>query len=131
MKSVETTFIRNGIELAREEMLENFESQSSKESGQLWPELSYRYEPPTKLDLTGELKNEVATSRPNVSGNKGVLVIDPIDEKGRGYASYHEDGVNQYKDKEEFQREFVTQSSELAEKQVRLLETLINNQFNT
>ena len=121
MQRVEQSFIRQGIELAREEMIENIESQSSKESGSPYPELSYRTTPPPRLILTGALFDEIKENQPVIIGNKGVLTIDPTDEHGDGYASYHQDGENQYRDKEDFQAEFVTQSGELEGKQVGLL----------
>ena len=120
-------FLEKGIKLAQEEMKENFESESNAESNQSWNEISYRDVPPPILDLTGQLKEEALNNHPIILGNKGILTIDPIDSRGKGYASYHQDGENQYRDKSEFQREFVTQSEKLAQKQVNLLESLVNN----
>jgi len=130
LKNVEKDFLVKGIKLAQEEMKENFESESSAEGNKSWEDISYRDVPPPILDLTGELKNEAINGVPQISGNKAVLTIDPIDSRGKGYASYHQEGENQYRSKSEFQREFVTQSSSLTEKQVGLLENLVNNSFN-
>ena len=129
MVSVERDFLTKAIDLAKEEIKENFESQSSLESGKSWPELSYREEPPPRLQLTGELMQESLNNKPTIIGNQAILSIDPIDKRGKGYASYHEDGENQYKEKEEFQSEFVTQSKELENKQVELLIRELNKVF--
>ena len=131
LKSVEKEFLVKGIKLAQEEMKENFESESSLEGNKSWEDISYRDVPPPILDLTGELKNEAINGVPKISGNKAVLTIDPIDSRGKGYASYHQEGENQYRSKSEFQREFVTQSTSLTEKQISLLESLVNNSFAT
>ena len=125
-KLAERNFISNGIKLAQLEMKENFEGETNSESGNAWNDISYRDFPPPILDLTGELKNEAIGNKPIIVGNSGTLTIDPIDERGKGYASYHQDGVNQYRSKDEFHREFVTQSEELTNKQTNLL----LNEFN-
>ena len=133
MKSVEREFLTKGVELAREEAVLNIESQVNSETGEEYPEITYivagGVKPPPRLILTGDLFDEVKGNPIEVRGNEAKLVIDPIDERGKGYASYHQDGENNYKSKDEFQSEFITQSSNLAEKQVRLLETLVNNSF--
>lgn len=128
-KIAERNFLLKGIKLAQEEISENFSSQSSKQSKKSWNELSYRNVPPPILDLTGELKGDALGNKPQIFGNKAVLTIDPIDERGKGYASYHEDGINQYKSKDEFQREFVTHSNELENNQVSTLIKELNNAF--
>jgi hypothetical protein len=134
LKRIERDFIANGIELARREMLDNIRNQSSKESGQPYPELTYlldwKPKNPPRLVLTRALLDEIIFNRPVILGNKGILTIDPIDERGKGYASYHQDGENQFKSKEDFQAEFVTQSSELDAKQKTLLIGLVQSAFN-
>lgn len=133
MPKVTSNFLFNGVELARKEMIENIENQSSKESGKSYPELTYyldwRPKNPPRLVLTGELLNEIKVNRVHVLGNSVVLTIDPIDKKGKGYASYHQDGENQYKDKEEFQSEFVTQSESLWYSQTKMLINEIDKIF--
>lgn len=131
VRASEQVFLQKGVQLAREEMISNIALSNNQETGESYPPLSYREEPPQRLVLTGELLREVESNPIRVSGNHAVLTIDPIDERGRGYASYHEEGENQYKSKSEFQAEFVTQSSELAQKQINLLESLINSSFNS
>ena len=133
-KSIEREFINKGIELAREEMITNISSQSSAESGKEYPELTYlidwRPKNPPRLVLTGQLFEEIKSNKIQIIGsNYGILTIDPEDEKGRGYASYHQEGENNIKSKDEFQSEFVTQSDSLANKQVNLLESLVNKAF--
>lgn len=127
-------FLNDGINLAKLEFAKNFESESNSESNEKWSELSPNYygrdpEDAPILDLTGKLKDEALNNRPVISGNKAILTIDPIDSRGKGYASYHEDGENQYRDKVEFQREFVTQSKELDEKQKRMLINKLDKAF--
>jgi len=129
MKVVERRFLQKGIELAQEEMKENFDTESNKETGSSWNGISYRDTPPPILDLSGDLKSEAIGNKPIIVGNTGTLTIDPIDERGKGYASYHQDGENQYRSETEFKREFVTQSKELENKQVSLLINELDRQF--
>lgn len=119
--NLEREFLTKGVKLAQREFEHNFESESNSESYETWNDV-VRDVPPPILDVTGKLKNEATTNIPILSKGKAVLTINPIDERGREYASYHQDGENQYRSKEEFQREFVTQSEELTQKQVNLLE---------
>lgn len=132
---VQSQFLKQGVELAREEMISNIETQSSKESGKSYPDLSYLIngveKQPPRLILTGELFSEIKENPIQISANSAKLTIDPIDpDKGEGYASYHQEGENNYKDKEEFQAEFVTQSDELANKQINLLTGLLDSSFS-
>lgn len=121
LKITTNRFLRGGIILAQKEMKENFKTESSKESGQMWPSLKYRTQPPPKLDLTSILKEQCLNNKPYIFGNKAVLTIDPLDSNKKfgsehGYASFHQDGTPIMA-----QREFCTQSQDLTEKQVELL----------
>lgn len=129
MRQVERRFLNDGIKLAQQEMKENFDSESNKETGESWNSISYRDVPPPILDLSGDLKGEALGNKPQISGNVATLVIDPIDHRGKGYASYHQDGENQYRSQGEFQREFVTQSQDLENKQVAELIRILDNTF--
>jgi len=124
MKTVEKRFLTGGIKLAQKEMSENFSSESSKESRESWADLTYRTEPPPKLDLTGLLKRSSIFGVPFIFGNKATLVINPIDSRGRSYAAYHEDGIGTNP-----KREFVTQSNELSNKQVNYLILQLDKAF--
>ncbi len=135
MRIVEKNFLTKGIELARDEMVKNITSQTSAESGKAYPPLTYLLnwkipKPPPRLILTGELFDQIKTNRIQIIGRLGKLTIDPIDSRGKGYASYHEEGENQYKSKDEFQAEFVTQSTELSDKQEQLLLNETTKAFN-
>jgi|ERR1700735_1101322 len=129
MRTVERKFLVEGIKLAQEEMKENFDGEINSETGSSWNSISYRDVPPPILDLTGDLKSEALGNKPVIVGNTATLTIDPIDIRGKGYASYHQDGENQYRSQGEFQREFVTQSKDLENKQVAELIRILDASF--
>ena len=127
-------FLLGAIKLEQEEMKENFESESA--NGDPWKELVYRNVPPPILDLEGELKSGAIENLPKIEGNKAVLIIDPIDSRGKGYAEFHQqDGSGETATKgtgdygKNVKREFMTQSPELDEKQKNLLINELNKVF--
>lgn len=126
----EKEFLTRGMKLAQKEFSKNFKSQSDAEKGTSWLDVE-RGVPPPILDVSGELVAE-ATSPANIkfSKNFATLTIDPIDERGRGYAEYHQEGINQYRTKDSFQRRFVTQSSNLDREQKNALIIAVEKAFN-
>lgn len=123
-KQMQRPFLERCMKAAQDEFNRNFSSQSDAEKGEPWPPLS-RIEPPPKLIKTGALRRQACDpSKIIYSLWKARLVIDPIDDGGRGYASYHQDGENQSKSVQEFQRRFVTQSSKLTDTQLYILRRL-------
>lgn len=109
-------FLQRGIRASMQEFKRNFDREMNSETGQGWEAVLRAYPPPI-LDVTGELRAQ-ALSAGNVRyyGYKAVLTADPIDERGRGYASYHMDGTpNMTK------REFFTQSESLTKEHLSIL----------
>lgn len=130
MQSIENKFLRKGMKLAQKEFKQNFDGETNSETKENWAVLE-RGEPPPKLDVDGLLKaNTISFGNVSFYPKKAILLIDPIDSRGRGYAAYHQDGINQYKSKKDFQREFVTQSEDLTIKQVELLENTTEDAFS-
>ena len=127
-------FLAGGVRLAQEEWKGNFESEST--NGESWEQLTYRDVPPPILDLTGKMKDETVNGKPSISvsgaNGKAVLDINPEDERGRNYASFHEQkssgdtgeisGDGDYG--HNIQRQFLTQSEKLDLEQENLLERL-------
>lgn len=122
---IKRDFLRGGILLAKQEIAENFNNQSNKETSMAWNDV-VRDVPPPILNVTGALKDDTTIQ---INESSAILTKDPIDKRGRGYASYHEDGENQYRSKSEFQREFVTHSLQLENEQIALLTELIDKAF--
>ncbi|MEO7531556.1 MAG: hypothetical protein ABIS69_09095 [Sediminibacterium sp.] len=122
-------FLTQGIKLAQEEIKQNFDTQSEQEHGKSWNSISYRNVPPPILNLKGKLKFIAINGKPSIVGNTATLTIDPLDDRGKGYASYHQDGINQFRSKDNFQREFVTQSKNLENKQVSMLIQELDKEF--
>lgn len=134
VRSVEKRWLSGAVQLAREEMVRNIREQTNQESGVSYPALSYLIDwvpkNPPRLVLTGILLAAIRNNGIKFIGrSEAILTIDPIDSKGNGYASYHQDGENQYKSKSEFQSEFVTQSKVLDRRQRRLLIDELDKEF--
>lgn len=127
--AVERPFLEQGINLAKEEFKDNFDTESNLETQNPWNDVVRNTGEPI-LDVSGKLKSEATRSGGIVFGNKkATFDINPTDDRGREYAQYHQEGINQYKTKDEFQREFVTQSDDLSNKQEKLLVKLTDNFF--
>lgn len=118
------SFLRGAIVLARKEFKRNFDTESDSESKKRWDAVLRGYPPPI-LDVTGELRAQaVSGGRLEFKLNSAHLTIDPLDERGRGYASYHQDGTPQM-----HQRRFVTQSEALSKAQQNLLDKTFGEIF--
>jgi hypothetical protein len=91
-------FIRSDMRSAMQEMAEasrnefvgNFDRQAF--DGVAWAPLKYRQEPPPKLDVTGQMKENTQNSIKSVSSNRAVLENTSIDDRGRSYAAWHNTG---------------------------------------
>jgi hypothetical protein len=127
---IEKSFLKRGMKLVQKEIKTNFDKETNSETSKNWLDVE-RGVPPPILDVTGELKAQ-ATHPSNIIYSKGkaVLTVDPIDIRGRGYAQYHQDGINQYRTKDSFQREFVTHSNDLENKHLKLLTDIVDNWFD-
>lgn len=109
----EKRFFVLAMQAAQKEFKTNFDTESNVQTGQSWDMVVRGYPPPI-LDVTGELRAETL-SRKNISyfRNKAVLTVDPIDNRGRGYASYHQEGFTHKNGTEVEARKFLTQSRQL------------------
>lgn len=126
---VERPFLDGGMKLAKDEFAGNFSTESNAETKNPWNDVVRTTSDPI-LDVSGRLKTAATKDGGIVYGNKkATFNINPIDNRGREYAQYHQDGINQYRTKDEFEREFVTQSDDLNNKQENLLLNLINKLF--
>lgn len=122
-------FFRESMTAAKEEFASNFENEENNETGQNWNKVK-RDVPPPILNVTGALKDSATREGDiKISGNTSSFEVSAIDSRGKEYASFHEDGENQHVSKEEFQREFVTQSDKLTEKQVNILIKIVDKMF--
>lgn len=126
---IEKPFFDGAMDLAKQEFKSNFATESNSETNNPWNDVVRNTGDPI-LDVTGKLKSESTRTGGIIYGvKKATFNINPVDKRGREYAQYHQDGINQYKSKDEFQREFVTQSDKLTDDQMKLLEKLANNFF--
>lgn len=117
-------FLRGAIVLARKEFKRNFDTETDTESKKRWDAVLRGYPPPI-LDVTGELRAQAISGGVlKFTINSAHLTIDPLDERGRGYASYHQDGTPKM-----HQRRFVTQSESLSKLQQNLLDKTFGEIF--
>ena len=122
-KKIEKRFLTKGMRAAQSEIRRNFNKETDSESGNAWTMVLRGYPPPI-LDVTGELRAQALHSgNVVIMPHKAVLTIDPKDSTGRGYAVYHQDGVNVH------QRRFVTQSAKLTTDQTNILLNEIDREF--
>lgn len=119
-------FLREGVQLAQKEFKANFDGEKNSESGHDW-DSTVRPNPPKILDVEGNLKDSTLNGIPIISVNSAVLIIDPIDDRGRGYAAYHQESPSLGRN---VQREFVTQSNSLTDKQEQLLIKILDQTFS-
>lgn len=70
------------------------------------------------LNVTGKLKGAVADSIKSVTSSQVVMIADPIDNRGRSYADYHNEGTPFRLP----QRSFMKQDDRLTKLQLRILE---------
>lgn len=129
LKIAEKEFLKEGIQLAKTEFNENFDLKEDKgdEKGgaETWEPLKYRREPPPILQLTGNMRDKTVSAPIQYGSNFAFFIIDPLDKKGRGYASYHDTGTNKMP-----ARRTVVQSSELDFKQLNALMNILDRVFN-
>ena len=76
-----------------------------------------RATPPPILNVTGKLKNSVQNSIVSVTSNRVEMIADPIDNRGRGYANYHNEGTPQMP-----RRSIMKQEERLTKLQLNILE---------
>jgi len=124
-KRAEKRFLREGIILAqKEEFAKNFVTESNSETGVPWMDTT-RPNPILKDQL--RLRQEtLSQGNITIAGNKGILFIDPVDDRGRGYAAYHQESPSQGNN---IQREFITASNEILDKQEALLISILDQTF--
>lgn len=126
VKAIEDDFLRRGMMAAQMEFQQNFEQEKNSETNIPWQETyrSINYGAKILVD-TGRLK-AAATGFKNVviMRNKAVLTIDPTDDRGRAYASYHQDG-----DSKNPKRSYVTQSLSLTKRQKLILDASMDALF--
>jgi hypothetical protein len=77
-------------EASRNEFVNNFDTTSF--DGVAWQPLKYRDEPPPKLDVTGQMKDNTRNSIKSVTSHRAVLENTSIDSRGRSYAAWHNTG---------------------------------------
>ena len=128
LPSIEKEWLTDGIKVAQQEFKSNFEQEKDSEKNKNWNPV-IRQVPPPILQDTGEMMEQSISGVPVISGNKAVLTIDPIDERGKGYAEYHQEGINQYRSQEEFQRQFITESEDTDKKLKSLLISILDKNF--
>lgn len=126
MNGVERVFLKKGMKISMNHFEKNFDTESNTATGNEWNDV-VRDVPPPILNVTGKLKEE-STNERNVeySGNKATLTVDPIDKRGKGYAEYHEEGINQYRSKSDFQREFITEGQDMMDE----IEVMLINELD-
>lgn len=121
LPAAKRSFLKQGLFAARKEFKRNFDTESNAESGTNWDMVLRGYPPPI-LDVRGELRAQaIQGGNVTITLNSITLEIDPLDERGRGYAEYHQEGTDVMA-----QRAFVTQSKQLTKEQ----EILLNKNFD-
>ena len=116
--------LKGMMQEAVNEFKDNFRTESA--SGDAWQPLATdsrgraRRDPPYPiLHETGKLESEVDMKNVVVRVSSATLTVDPIDERNRGYAAYHEDFTGTHGNN--VQREFMTQPDRLTEKQKEVI----------
>jgi hypothetical protein len=131
IKSGQKKLLGDLIKISQEEFAENFETESNKETGDSWKPVKREVPPPILVE-TGKMKDQTINGIPKIVGNTATLVIDPIDDRGRTYAAYHQQptdsGINFGHNVE---REFVGTSKETVEKHIEKITEEYNSYFNT
>jgi len=96
---------------SQKEFSRNFKEEKNSETGKSWPSLSEetikRKGSSEILRETGKLEKETLGRNIKTTDHSITLTVDPIDKRGKGYASYHMDGEGVKK------REYITTSSSL------------------
>jgi hypothetical protein len=130
IKVAEKQWLKEGLDLAKEEFDKNFDTKNDKGDdegiGGSWEPLKYRTEPPPLLELTGEMRRQTKSATNQFGNGFGFFIIDPRDSRGRPYAEYHHTGTDKMA-----QRRTVVQSSDLDAKQLKKLMQIIDNVFNS
>lgn len=115
LSRAEKRFLQDGMRIAKREFKQNFDKEQNSETGNSWDMVVRAYPPPI-LEETTRLRRETLYGEVIYSVGKASLIIDPVDKRGRGYASYHEEGTDIMP-----QREFVTQSENSTNLQIEAL----------
>jgi hypothetical protein len=115
IESVMRPTLMEMAEASRDEFVGNFDRQGF--DGIPWEELLARDEPPPKLIVTGQLRQKTQDSIKEVTDKRAVLENESIDDRGRSYAAYHNDGTSRM-----VARPFMWQTDKLTKKHLRILE---------
>lgn len=104
------------IEDGRKEFKFNFQNEMNSENMSSWSAVQ-RPVPPKILIRTGKLSGEaIRSGRVVYRAGRATLTVDPIDERGRPYADYHQSGIGRNPE-----RQFITQSDGLTRTQVNTI----------
>lgn len=119
-ESLEKKFFDRAIKESKKEFRSNFNKERNHETDTDW-DMVLRVYPPPILDVSGLLKNEVLNNKHKTFKGVAILTVNPIDERGRGYAKYHQEGFFAKNGDFVAPREFFTQSSNLTRKHKEIL----------
>ena len=92
------SMLKEMMDESKKEFERNFETETNQETGSPWQPLSestlLTKENPDNgiLVNTGLLKNSVIGGEVIYTQTSAILIVDPVDKYGKGYASVHMDG---------------------------------------
>ena len=119
-------FFIKAMEVAKDEFRDNFANEANSESGQDW-QMVKREIPPPILNVTGTLeKSATRAGDVQVTGNTAKFEISAVDNRNREYASFHQESPSKGNN---VQREYVTQSEGLTDRQIAELDKVVMRMF--
>lgn len=130
LPQIERRFFTEAIKAAQKsEFKLNFSANKDNETNVSWNPV-LRAVPPPILDVTGKLKAEaISKGKVVILPRKGILTIEPIDSRGRGYASYHQKGFTHKSGTFVEARPFISQSANLIRIQKAILLKIVSQTF--
>lgn len=129
LKNSTKPMLKEMMDASKREFEENFETESNIETGHPWQPLSQstlltKENPDNGILVdTGALKNEATKGKVVYTQNSATLIVDPIDKRGKGYASYHMDGDGVP------ERDYLTRSSHLEQEILEIAMKHVDKSF--
>lgn len=126
IRSTKRLVLSEMMAVAKKEFKSNFDTESNTETGESWKEITEVTRSRRKnsdnpiLEDTGSLKNATVNGNVLYTENTATLTVNPVDNRGREYAKYHQDGDGVE------ERAYITQSQSLTRKQEEIIFNNIN-----